>query len=191
MKYDPRAAGSLCDACSLCGPGIDPKCVPPAGNPRARIALVGEGPGKNELARGAPFVGASGIKLDEILWHASMSRAEVWVTNAMLCRAEVPNSEAASRFSSDEYMKWLTAENKKRKKAKTQLLVDPFTACRPRLLRELKELDVAAREAGAPSGVVVVPLGNYALHGLRGVRSIMKYRGSCLLPRADDFKEIT
>lgn len=193
--YDARAHGALCDVCSLCGPGQQPKCVPPGGNTSARIALVGEAPGKNEMQKGAAFVGASGIKLDELLWHAGLKRADVWISNASLCRAEVPNSEAANRFSSDEYMKWVQAENKRRKKqaraTKTQptLLVDPFTACRPRLMRELASLDANARAAGAPSGVTVLPMGNYALYSLRGVRSIMKYRGSVMLPRADDFAD--
>lgn len=191
--YNPRASGSLCDQCSLCGPGIKPKCVPPGGNTAARIALIGEAPGKNEVMRGAAFVGVSGIKLDELLWHAGLKRADVWVSNASLCRAEIPNSDSPNRFSSDEYMKWLQGENKKRKrdakanKTQPNLLVDPFTACRPRLLNELRALDEQARAAGAPSGLIAVPMGNYALRSLHGVSGVMKYRGSVLKPKPELF----
>lgn len=190
MTYDPRAAGSLCDVCSMGGPNCIPKCVPSDGPPNARLALVGEAPGKNELIKLRPMVGASGIKLEEILWAVGLRRNQVWVGNAASCRLEVPDLEGDGRYSADEYMKWLKKENAKRKKAKGALgpqLVSPFEACRPRLMRELKYLDVAARAAGAPNGVVVQPLGNYALKSLRGVTGIMKFRGSVLLPRPDDF----
>lgn len=189
--YDPRAAGAQCDKCSLGGLGTEPACVPPEGPPDARIAFVGEGPGANEVKLKRPFCGASGIKLDEILWEVGLRRREVFVTNSCLCRAEIPNVEGSARYSMEEYMKWLGKENGRRKKARQPRLVDPHTACRPRLLRELAYLDGQARQAGAPNGVVVTPLGNFALKSLRGVTSIMKFRGSVFLPLATDFREGT
>lgn len=195
--YDPRACGARCDECTLGGVGIKPKCVPPEGSNVARVALVGEGPGKNEMIKLRPFIGASGIKLDEMLWHVGLKRQEVWISNAILCRCEIPNSDSPKRFSSEEYVKWLTAENKARKRtakaAKTTYvpLVSPFDACKPRLLRELYNLDLNARAQGAPNGVVAVPLGNFALKSLRGITSITKYRGSVFPPRPDDFAELT
>jgi uracil-DNA glycosylase len=195
--YDPRAAGARCDECTLGGVGQAPRCVPPGGSKVARIALVGEAPGKNEQIKLQPFVGASGIKLDEMLWHVGLRRSEVFISNAALCRPEIPNSTSPNRFSSEEYMKWIAIENKSRKrtakaeKAPYVPLLDPFAACRPRLLRELYNLDLNARAAGAPNGVVVVPLGNFALKTLRGLTGITKYRGSVFPPRADDFKELS
>lgn len=178
-----------------------PKCVPPRGPPNARIAVVGEAPGANEVKKLEPMVGASGIKLDEILWEAGLTRAQVFISNASLCRCEIPDREGPSRYSSEEYMKWLKKENGRRatinkqrkKQAKKDptlqlvlepMLVSPFDACRPRLLRELKWLDEQACAAGAPNGLAVMPLGNFALRSLRGLTSIMKYRGSVM--RGDD-----
>lgn len=202
MAYDPRAAGALCDVCVLCGPGKAPKCVPSIGPSDARLAFVGEGPGVNEVKRGEPMVGAAGIKFDEVLYAAGLKRREVFITNASLCRLEVPDENWPDRYSAESFMKWFTKMYGKPKKPKKQkkgapppepaapVMLDPFAACKPRLLRELHWLDTQARAAGAPNGVVPMPLGNYALRVLRGVTGILKYRGSVMLPIATDFSEI-
>lgn len=180
---------------------MQPKCVPPAGPANARVAYVGEGPDEQEVKRGVPFIGASGIKLEEILWEAHrLTRSQVFLTNSAICRPETPGLEGKDRFKMDNYMKWVKQENGRRAKANKvhkklgeplePLLMDPHTACRPRLLRELAWLDAQARKAGAPNGIVVQPLGNYALKSLRAVSGIMKYRGSVMLPKPDDFKEL-
>ncbi len=60
--------------------------VPGDGNPRARLVLVGEGPGATEDARGLPFVGAAGQLLDSILDAIEVPRKEVYITNIVKCR---------------------------------------------------------------------------------------------------------
>src|SRR5260370_14717952 len=67
-----------------CGPGLGP--VPGAGDPHARLVLVGEAPGETEARQGRPFVGAAGRLLDEALAKAGLSREEVWTTNTVKCR---------------------------------------------------------------------------------------------------------
>ncbi len=47
----------------------------------AKLMLVGEAPGKNESLTGKPFCGASGKFLDQLLAHAGIARADVYVTN--------------------------------------------------------------------------------------------------------------
>ncbi|GAC1669460.1 MAG: UdgX family uracil-DNA binding protein [Steroidobacteraceae bacterium] len=49
----------------------------------ARIMLVGEQPGDEEDLRGHPFVGPAGRVLDQVLAEAGISRAEVYITNAV------------------------------------------------------------------------------------------------------------
>lgn len=71
-----------CTNCPLRGS----KIVPPEGNPRARIAIVGEGPGHQEEMVGAPFQGPSGALLNRLLSQAGISRSEVWITNTSLCK---------------------------------------------------------------------------------------------------------
>lgn len=45
-----------------------------AGDPQARVLIVGEAPGKNEDAQGEPFVGAAGRYLGELLATTCSSR---------------------------------------------------------------------------------------------------------------------
>jgi DNA polymerase len=53
------------------------------GNPRARMMLVGEQPGDVEDREGHPFVGPAGRILDQALGEAGISRASLYVTNAV------------------------------------------------------------------------------------------------------------
>ena len=53
------------------------------GLPRARAIFVGEQPGDEEDVAGRPFVGPAGRMLDRMLEAAGVSRAEVYVTNAV------------------------------------------------------------------------------------------------------------
>ncbi len=56
------------------------------GHPRARLLLVGEGPGATEDALGRPFVGRAGELLDRILEAAGFRRQDVYISNVVLCR---------------------------------------------------------------------------------------------------------
>lgn len=57
-----------------------------AGNPQARILIIGEAPGKNEDLQGEPFVGAAGKKLDALLKIADLARDDVFIANVLKCR---------------------------------------------------------------------------------------------------------
>jgi DNA polymerase len=57
------------------------------GNPRAKLVLVGEGPGEKDDSMGRPFVGPSGFLLDEVLIENKVYRSDVWLTNIIKCRA--------------------------------------------------------------------------------------------------------
>lgn len=61
-------------------------CLPGDGNPAADFVFVGEAPGASEDARGKPFIGDAGRVLDELLTVNGLSRADVYVTNAVKCR---------------------------------------------------------------------------------------------------------
>jgi DNA polymerase len=56
------------------------------GDPAARVMIIGEAPGKNEDLQGEPFVGAAGKFLDELLGHAGLTRADVYIANVVKCR---------------------------------------------------------------------------------------------------------
>src|SRR5919109_1679864 len=54
-----------------------------AGDPHARVMLVGEQPGDEEDKKGLPFVGPAGRLLDRALEAAGVSREGLYVTNAV------------------------------------------------------------------------------------------------------------
>ncbi len=56
------------------------------GDPRARVLLIGEGPGQVEDDTGRPFVGAAGQLLDRILEAVGLRREEVYIANVVKCR---------------------------------------------------------------------------------------------------------
>jgi len=57
-----------------------------AGNADADLMFVGEAPGFHEDQQALPFVGRAGGLLDELLAGIGLSRAEVFITNVLLCR---------------------------------------------------------------------------------------------------------
>jgi uracil-DNA glycosylase len=54
-----------------------------AGDPHARVMLVGEQPGDEEDRKGLPFVGPAGRLLDRALEAAEVDREHLYVTNAV------------------------------------------------------------------------------------------------------------
>ncbi|HKT59113.1 MAG TPA: uracil-DNA glycosylase family protein [Gemmatimonadales bacterium] len=70
--------------CELCPNRTN--AVPGEGNPKARMVLVGEGPGATEDATGRPFVGQAGQLLDSILEAIDVPRSSVYITNIVKCR---------------------------------------------------------------------------------------------------------
>jgi DNA polymerase len=54
-----------------------------AGDPHARVMLVGEQPGDEEDRKGLPFVGPAGRLLDRALEAAGVDREHLYVTNAV------------------------------------------------------------------------------------------------------------
>ncbi len=57
------------------------------GHPQADLAIVGEGPGRQEDLQGAPFVGPAGEMLDKMLVHVlGLGREQVHILNVVKCR---------------------------------------------------------------------------------------------------------
>jgi DNA polymerase len=54
-----------------------------AGNPHAKVMLVGEQPGDEEDLKGLPFVGPAGRLLDRALEAARIDRSQIYVTNVV------------------------------------------------------------------------------------------------------------
>ena len=62
------------------------KIVFGAGNPRAELIFVGEGPGHDEDVQGLPFVGRAGKLLTQMIEAMGLSRDDVYIANVVKCR---------------------------------------------------------------------------------------------------------
>ena len=77
LREDARA----CQDCPLWANAT--QTVFGAGDPHARVMLVGEQPGDEEDKKGLPFVGPAGRLLDRALEAADVDREHLYVTNAV------------------------------------------------------------------------------------------------------------
>jgi DNA polymerase len=68
-----------------------------AGNPAARVMLVGEAPSHHDESRGEPFRGPAGEKLTAILKAMGLSRADVYLSNIVKFRPASPGQTISSR----------------------------------------------------------------------------------------------
>lgn len=73
-----------CTKCRLCERRTT--TVPGEGADRARLVVVGEGPGKTEDETGRPFVGKAGELLTKILSAIDLKREQVFICNIVKCR---------------------------------------------------------------------------------------------------------
>jgi DNA polymerase len=62
------------------------KIVFGAGNPRAELVFVGEGPGHDEDVQGLPFVGRAGKLLTQMIEAMGLAREDVYICNVVKCR---------------------------------------------------------------------------------------------------------
>lgn len=87
----PAASGPLYSAirpCAACAIRDEKNngAVPGVGPARARVAFIGEAPGRNEDKDGIPFVGQAGGILDDLLDSIGLHREDCYITNTTKCR---------------------------------------------------------------------------------------------------------
>jgi len=109
-----REDARKCQDCSLWANAT--QTVFGAGDPHARVMLVGEQPGDEEDRKGLPFVGPAGRLLDRALEAAGVEREHLYVTNAV------------------KHFKWEARGKRRLHKTPAQREVD---ACRQWLEREI------------------------------------------------------
>jgi uracil-DNA glycosylase family 4 len=81
---DPKAPLAHCNDCPL----WDRPFVPGDGASETETVVVGEAPGKTEVLKGKPFVGDSGVLLEEELASIPIDPSSLYITNAVLCHPE-------------------------------------------------------------------------------------------------------
>jgi uracil-DNA glycosylase family 4 len=79
-----RAEIGDCRRCALCEKRT--QIVFGEGNPDARVAFVGEGPGEEEDKSGRPFVGRAGELLTKMIEAVGWRREDVYICNIVKCR---------------------------------------------------------------------------------------------------------
>ena len=72
-----------CEKCGLCK--FRKNIVNGTGDPKAKIVIVGEGPGLREDSYGQPFVGPTGQLLKKLMAQAGIDFREVFFTNCVRC----------------------------------------------------------------------------------------------------------
>src|SRR4026209_1410514 len=109
-----REAARKCPACPRWASAT--QTVFGAGDPHARVMLVGEQPGDEEDKKGLPFVGPAGRLLERALEAAGIDREHLYVTNAV------------------KHFKWQLRGKRRLQKTPAQREID---ACRQWLEREI------------------------------------------------------
>jgi uracil-DNA glycosylase family protein len=112
-----QRAARVCRACPLWKNAT--QTVFGEGGDSAKIVFVGEQPGNDEDLAGQPFIGPAGKLLDRALEEAGITRADVYVTNAV------------------KHFKW---EPKGKRRLHKKPNAREITACRPWLDAELAML---------------------------------------------------
>ena len=80
-----QAACLVCTRCNLSQTRRN--VVFGAGDPSARLMLIGQGASQTDDRTGLPYSGPAGEYLDKALQAAGLSREEVWITNVTKCLA--------------------------------------------------------------------------------------------------------
>ena len=141
------------------------------GSPTAKLWLVGEAPGENEVARGIPFIGASGAILDGCLHEAGIERRDCYLTN--ICHERPPsyiNAKGATIHNDIEQF-FATARDARRdglSVINNRYPLGPVRAGLDRLNQQIHQF--------APT--VIAALGGTPLWATTGQSGITKWRGS-------------
>lgn len=80
-------------------PTMTKRRIPAEGNPKAKIAIIGEAGGVQEEKLGRPFVGHAGGVLDQCLHSAGLLRHDVYLTNVF--KFHPPGNNIAPYFSEE------------------------------------------------------------------------------------------
>lgn len=113
-KFYPQELGAAiyssrgCTACPLhAGRYYE---VPGEGDPQARLAFIGEAPGKEEDATGRPFVGQAGKLLDEMIGAMGLKRSAVFVLNSVRCRPPMNRKPERDELDACSGYLWATLQ---------------------------------------------------------------------------------
>ena len=138
--------------------------VMPSGPCPAKIMIIGEAPGQEEILKNMPFMGAAGYELDKMLSEAGLSRSQCFLTN--LVRERPPKGDINSFIA-----------------VKKKDITPNHVAVRDKLvLPPVKDgLELLKREIELCQPNVIIAFGNAAMWALTGKWGIRSWRGSMLM----------
>ena len=135
--------------------------IRPTGPCPAKIMIVGEYPGDQEIAQGVPFVGYAGMELNKMLQEAGLMRSTCFLTNVI---REKPPSNSVEDF---------IASKKKSITPNHIMFRDKF------VLPVVRDgIEILKREIELCQPNVIIALGNISLWALTGQWGITAWRGS-------------
>lgn len=137
--------------------------VPSYGPIPARVMIVGEAPGYDEVQARKPFVGQSGQELDRMLLDAGIHRSECFVTN--VCKYRPQNNHIESFIPI------------KKKDITPDMVMFKGKAVAPVVVEGYNEL---IKEISLVQPELILACGNTPLWALLGHEGITKWRGSTL-----------
>lgn len=124
----------------------------------AKVMLVGEAPGTDEVAAGRPFVGASGYELNRQLAASGFNRDELFITN--VCHERPPGNDIEQFFGKRGFAVEFIG------RYPNKYVVEGIN----QLFKDIDEIK--------PN--LIIAMGNTPLWALAGVTGIMRWRGSVL-----------
>ncbi len=137
--------------------------IRPTGPCPAKIMIVGECPGEQEVLKGEPFVGSAGMELSKMLQEAGIMRSACFITNVV--RVRPPGNDIDNFIAADK--KSITGQH--------LMLRDKF------VLPVVRDgIELLKREIELCRPHVIIALGNVALWALTGNSGIMSWRGSTI-----------
>lgn len=152
-----------------------PSYIPPSG--KAKIVFIGEAPGVNEVRKGKPFVGWSGVQLNKMLKIAGIVRGECMLTNVFdfklpgndLSKLTVNKKEVTELVKNADTLRYLDW---------SETFVQRGQYVPPELASPA--LDRLRHEIESVEPNVLVPLGQTALWAVMRGGFISKSRGNIL-----------
>lgn len=123
--------GARCTECALYRTSRPRGPVPAQLKSRARLVVIGEAPGNEEVGVGRPFIGPSGAVLDDALRSGGLERNDCTITNVIACQPDVEGGSMADYL---DHIKRFPPKH-----ADGTLKLDPIVACRGRLHQDIED----------------------------------------------------
>lgn len=129
----------------------------------AKVMIIGEAPGEEEVRQGMPFVGSSGQELSRMLQEAGITRSLCFITNVI---RERPPANDIDNFIA---------------KNKSSVTPDHRSVRDKMVKRPVWEgIELTQREIELVRPNVIIALGNVSMWALTGKWGVTSWRGSLL-----------